>query len=241
MAEPSVASRPVRAMVLDFNGTLAQDDHLVAPLYVDTFASVGVPLTVEQYHRELSALPDRDVFELALSRAGLPADASHRDALVRRRVEGYLEAVASAQPIDAAAAAFVRAASERVALAIASGAFRKEIEYVLGAAGLSEHFPVVVSIEDVTNGKPDPEGFIRALAQLNEALAPEPPLQPYDVVAIEDATGGAHAARAAGMRVVAIRGLGYDPASGYADLIIDRLDPPTLAAILSIAGGGERV
>jgi HAD superfamily hydrolase (TIGR01509 family) len=220
--------------VLDFNGTLAQDDHVVAPLYIDTFASVGVPLTVEEYHRELAALPDRDVFELALSRAGLPADDTHRDALVRTRVEGYLRAVARAQPIDAAAAAFVRAASERVALAIASGAFRKEIEYVLDAAGLAEHFPVVISIEDVSNGKPDPEGFIRAIAELNQALAPDPPIEPSDAVAIEDATGGARAARAAGLRVAAISGLGYDPASQYADLIIDRLDPAALEAVLSI-------
>ena len=33
-------------IVLDFNGTLAQDDHVMAPLIVDTFASVGVPLTL---------------------------------------------------------------------------------------------------------------------------------------------------------------------------------------------------
>lgn len=226
--------------MLDFNGTLAQDDQLVAPLYVDAFASVGVPLTAAQYHRELSALPDRDVFELALARAGLPADASHRDALVRTRVAGYLDAVAIAQPIGPAAAAFVRAASDRVSLAIASGAFRKEIEYVLQAAGLSEHFPVVVSTEDVTNGKPDPEPFTRALARLNDALELEPPLDPFDVVAIEDATGGVRAARAAGMRVAAIRGLGYDPASGYADVIIDHLDPAALEAILSISGRTER-
>jgi len=167
--------RPVRAIVLDFNGTLAQDDHVVAPLYVDTFASVGVPLTVEQYHRELSALPDRDVFELALARAGLP-----------------------------------------------------------------EHFPVVVSIDDVANGKPDPEGFVRAIAGLDEALRFDPPLEPSETVAIEDATGGARAARAAGMRVVAIRGLGYDPASGYADVIIDRLEPAALEAILGIGGAKER-
>lgn len=136
--------------------------------------------------------------------------------------------MAGAQPIDAAAVAFVKAASARVALAIASGAFRREIEYVLNAAGLGEHFPVVVSIEDVTNGKPDPEGFIRAIAQLNEALRPEPPLEPGDAVAIEDAPGGARAARIAGMRVAAIRGLGYDPASGYADVGIGRLEPAAL-------------
>jgi beta-phosphoglucomutase len=235
----AVVDRPIRAIVLDFNGTLAQDDHVVAPLYVAAFASVGVSLTVEDYHRHLSALPDREVFELALARAGLPADEERRDALVRARVDGYLAAVARAQPIDAAAIAFVQAAAERVALAIASGAFRREIEYVLGAAGLTEHFPAIISIDDVTNGKPDPEGFIRAIAELNRTLRPEPPLEPLDAVAIEDATGGASAARAAGMRVAAIRGLGYDASSGYADVIIDRLEPAALDAVLGV-GAEER-
>jgi len=234
VADPAADPRPVRAIVLDFNGTLAQDDHLVAPLYVDTFASVGVPLTAEEYHRELGALPDREVFDLALARAGLPAEEWRRDALIRARVEGYLAAVASEQPIDAAAIEFVEAASERVALAIASGAFRREIEFVLDAAGLTDRFGVVVSIDDVTHGKPHPEGFLRALAGLNEALRPDPPIEPLETVAVEDATGGALAARAAGMRVAAIRGLGYDPASGYADVIIERLDTTALEAIMSI-------
>jgi hypothetical protein len=42
------------------------------------------------------------------------------------------------------------------------------------------------------------------------------------------------------MRVAAVGGLGYDPASGYADVIIDRLDPPALEAILEISGRTER-
>ena len=125
--------------------------------------NVGVPLTVEECHRELAALPDRDVFDLAIRRAGLPPEAGHRDALVRARVEGYLAAVAD-----------------------------------------------------------------------------DPPIEPQEVVAVEDATGGAQAARAAGMRVAAIRGLGYDPASGYADVIIDRLDLPALELILALGTGQRR-
>jgi beta-phosphoglucomutase len=230
-----MAERVVRAIVLDFNGTLAQDDELVAQLYVDTFASVGASLTVEEYHRELAALPDRQVFDLALARAGLPADAGRRDALIRTRGEGYLAGVAAAPPIEAHAVAFVRTASrERVALAIASGAFRAEIEYVLDAAGVTELFGAVVSIDDVTHGKPHPEGFLRALAGLNEALRPEPPIEPWQCVAVEDATGGALAAVAAGMRVAAIRGPGYDPASGHAELMIDRLDPAAFEAIMGL-------
>lgn len=230
----------IRAIVLDFNGTLAQDDHLVAPLYVEMFASLGLPLTVEEYHRELAAIPDRDVAELALRRAGLPVDETRREALVTARLEGYLAAVADEPPIAEHALDFVRAAAARVELAITSGAFRREIEHVLSAAGIRDYFTAVVSIDDVANGKPDPEGFSRAVAEVNALTGVEPPIEPGQTVAVEDATEGAHAARAAGMRVAAIRGLGYDPASGYANVVVERLDGAALAQILALGSTKER-
>ena len=124
-------------------------------------------------------------------------------------------------------------------LAITSGAFRREIEHVLSAAGVRDYFKAVVSIDDVANGKPDPEGFLRALEQLNAGGAVNPPIEPWQAVAVEDATAGAHAARAAGMRVAAIRGLGYQPASGYADVIIDRLDRTALEQMLALGSTAE--
>jgi beta-phosphoglucomutase-like phosphatase (HAD superfamily) len=121
-----------------------------------------------------------------------------------------------------------------VPLAIASGAFRREIEHVLRAAGLRQHFPVLVAIEDVTNGKPDPEAFLRALAGLNALRTDGPMIAPEQAVAIEDATDGARAAHAAGMRVAAIRGLAYDESSGLADFVIERLDRSALEPIMSL-------
>jgi beta-phosphoglucomutase len=235
----SGASDAIRAILLDFNGTLAQDDHLVAPLYVDMFASVGVSLTAEDYHRNLGAMSDREVAELALRRAGLPFDQARRDALVRARVEGYMAAVADDPPIAEHALEFVRAAAERVPLAITSGAFRREIEHVLSATGVRGYFTTVVAIDDVTNGKPDPEGFERALAQLNALTGADPPIEPRQTVAVEDATGGAQAARAAEMWVAAIRGLGYEPASGYADILIERLDRASLERMLALGSEGR--
>jgi hypothetical protein len=41
VADRYVGGRPVRAIVLDFNGTLAPDDQVVAPRYVETIASVA--------------------------------------------------------------------------------------------------------------------------------------------------------------------------------------------------------
>jgi len=127
-----------------------------------------------------------------------------------------------------------RPLTEHVHLAFTSGAFRRGIEHVLGAAGIRRYFEVVVTGDDVTNGKPDPEGFRRALAELNAVTGADPPIEPWQTVAGEDATGGAQAARAAGMRVAAIRGPGYDADSGHADLVIERLDPESLRLLLAL-------
>jgi beta-phosphoglucomutase len=229
-----VAEPGIRAIVLDFNGTLAQDEHLMPPLFIEVFASIGARLTLEEYHRVFAATPDREMFAIALERAGLPPDEARRDELVRVRRERYLAAALRDPPISAPALAFVHAAAGRVELAIASGASREEIEQVLESVGIRDRFPVVVSIDDVSRGKPDPEGFRRALAQLNAVTSADPPIAPSQAVAVEDATAGARAALAAGMRVAAIRGPGYDPESGVAALIVDRLDPGALEQMLAL-------
>jgi beta-phosphoglucomutase-like phosphatase (HAD superfamily) len=94
----------------------------------------------------------------------------------------------------------------------------------------------VVAIADADNGEPDRVGFRHALAELNTLTAADQTIEPHQIVAVEDATGGAQGASAAGMRVAAIRGLGYDPASGYADVVVDGLDRTALELMLGIEG-----
>jgi sugar-phosphatase len=65
----------------------------------------------------------------------------------------------------------------------------------LRAAGLPTP-PLLVAAEDLTRGKPDPEGYLRAATRLGVA--------PADCVVVEDAPAGAAAARAGGMRLVAL-------------------------------------
>ena len=94
----------------------------------------------------------------------------------------------------------------------------------------------MVAIDDVRNGKPDPEGFELALAEINALTRADPPIAPRQVVAVEDATDGALAACAAGMRVAAIRGPAFDQSSGHADIVIERLDRNALEQMLAVGG-----
>jgi HAD superfamily hydrolase (TIGR01509 family) len=80
--------------------------------------------------------------------------------------------------------------------ALASSGSRRKIEYNLAQTGLGNDFAVIVSCEDVKRGKPDPEIFFAAARSLGKKSG--------DCIVIEDSPNGVKAARAAGMRCIAV-------------------------------------
>ncbi|MEU0992200.1 HAD family phosphatase [Streptomyces sp. NPDC005953] len=103
-------------------------------------------------------------------------------------------------------------------MAVASGSSRAAIEAILRGTGLDVYFRTVVSAEEVPQGKPAPDVFEEAARRLGSA--------PGDCVVVEDASPGVVAARAAGMRCVAVP---YVPATAA--------DPAFTSADLLYAGG----
>jgi sugar-phosphatase len=88
----------------------------------------------------------------------------------------------------------------------------------------------VVCSDHVGNGKPHPEGYLRALELL--ALGAQP-IDPADAIALEDTEAGVLSAKAAGIRCVAV--LGTLPAArlAAADEIVETLDEPLLCRLLA--------
>ncbi|GEM_PF-2639971 len=78
--------------------------------------------------------------------------------------EGYIRDERWLLPLET-----LEALSRRFPLAIVSGRPRAELEYALLIAGAKAYFHVTVAMEDVKSGKPNPEGILRALRQLNAA------------------------------------------------------------------------
>jgi HAD superfamily hydrolase (TIGR01509 family) len=116
--------------------------------------------------------------------------------------------------IDEAAGAVARLA-ERWPLAIASSSNRQIIDLVLKLGGLERFFEVTVSSEEVARGKPSPDVYLEAARRLGA--------DPARSAAIEDSSNGILAARAAGMRVVAIPNPRFPPADealGRADVVL---------------------
>jgi sugar-phosphatase len=110
-------------------------------------------------------------------------------------------------------------------VAVVSGAARAEIEPVLAAAGLASMIQVIVSVDDVSNGKPDPESYLQALELLGG-------IDPSQVVVVEDTDAGVAAAKAAGTRCIAVLGTLRPERLAAADELVAELDVALMRRLL---------
>lgn len=93
----------------------------------------------------------------------------------------------------------------KVPIAVASGGERVVLEATLQAIQLRHSFDAIVSIEDVEQGKPEPDIFLLAAQKLG--------VEPQACVVYEDSEAGLEAARRAGMRSIDVRILWQSRAS----------------------------
>lgn len=213
---------PARAVIFDFNGTLSQDEPILAEIFCRLFAEVGKPLSAEEYFDRLAGLSDAEIVRQWLGR-----EHPEVEEVVAERIERYRVAVAGGSTVPPAVREAVRYASARIPVALVTGAARVELEPVIDAAGIADAFSVVVTADDVDCGKPHPEGYERALVLLNSGIAPE------DVVVFEDTEAGIAAAKAAGMRCVAILGTLAPERLAAADELAERLDVELVRRLVS--------
>jgi beta-phosphoglucomutase len=201
-----------RAVVFDFNGTLSNDEPILFEIFRELFEAHGKPLSAQEYFDQLCGLSDPEIV-----RTWLGPDHPAVDEVVRERIARYQAAVADGSTVEEPIREALRYIAERVPVGIVSGAARAEVESVLRAASLADAVTFVVAAEDVENGKPHPEGYLRALELLDADF------RPAQVVVFEDTEAGIASAKAAGMTVVAVTGTLAPERLREADEQIDRL------------------
>jgi beta-phosphoglucomutase len=201
------------AVIFDFNGTLSDDEPILCEIFQELFAANGRPLSAQEYYDELAGLSDPEVI-----RTWLGPEHPAVDAVLAERIRRYQAVVADGSSVPQERRHAVHYAAERAPVALVSGAARAEIEPVLEATGLAAAFSAVVTADDVERGKPNPEGYLRALELLDGGV------RAGDLIAFEDTEAGVAAAKGAGMRVVALAGT-VDPSRlCAAEEIVERID-----------------
>lgn len=219
----------VKAILFDFDGVLADSERLHYEALTQALSELGATLSWNDYLQVGIGLPDMDAVSLVLQRSSIFADESLARKVLARKTEIYDAWLPNRLVVPDGMPDIVRALAQQFTLAIASGAFRYQIETVLQREGVKDYFAVIVSSEDVTRGKPDPEPFWTALARLNELVTP--PLRPHECLVVEDAPSGIAAALSAGMRCVAITTNFPKDALQSADVIVGSLKDLLLPSV----------
>ena len=210
---------PVRAVIFDFNGTLSNDEPILCEIFSELFAEYGRPLSAQEYFDELAGLSDPEIVRTWLGR-----DHPSVDEVIQRRIARYRERVADGSSVPEAVREAVRYAADRVPVAIVSGAARTEIEPVIRAAGLAALVGPIVPAEDVAEGKPHPDGYLRALALLD--------IDASDALVFEDTEAGIASAKAAGIRCIAVLGTLAPERLAAADEIVPAIDVALMQRLL---------
>jgi HAD superfamily hydrolase (TIGR01509 family) len=195
----------LRAIIFDFDGVVADSEPLHLAAFQRVLGEAGFFLSPDEYYTDYLGYDDKGCVRAFLAARGQSPSNETLDNFVAKKAQAYLDHIKQNLIIFPGVRELVRTAVTRHRLAIASGALRREIEYILECAGIRKEFEHITSAEDVRHGKPNPEPFMHALASLNRTSRPgQTPLAPDDCLVIEDSIPGIRAAHAAGMKVLAV-------------------------------------
>jgi beta-phosphoglucomutase family hydrolase len=208
----------VRAVLWDLDGVLVDSAPFHFQAWRELLASLGRELSEADFRRTFGLRNDTILSDLVgdLPAAEVERLAARKEALFRRAALGNIV------PLPGALA-LLRLLRERgFKLALVSSTPHGNIDLILGSLGAEAAFDVIVGEEDVTRGKPDPEGFLLAARRLG--------VPPEECVVIEDAPVGVEAAKRGGMRCVGVSRDRPRDALAKADLVVETLEDPAVAA-----------
>jgi len=218
----------IHAVIFDLDGTLVDsyDAHYEAWRAIS--ATHGVAVTVDDYYSHFGRR-NEDLLRECWMRAGkgeLTADEIH--ALDHEKEAAYRALVAHRFPImDGARELVASLRADGFRTAVGSSGPPANVALAIQGLALENAFYAVVTGRDVKRSKPDPECFLLAAERLS--------VPPERCVVFEDAPAGIAAAKAAGMRCIAITSKGHTvERQREADLVFPTVKTVTVAAVRAL-------
>jgi beta-phosphoglucomutase len=187
----------IKAVIFDLDGVLvdATEWHYIA--LNKALALFGYTITREEHEKAYNGLPTKKKLLLLSEQKKLPL--SLHPIINTMKQKYSLELIQTNCAPDFQKLFLLKKLKARgYKLAVCSNAIYASIEIMLKRTRLWDFFDEILSNQEVTNPKPDPEIYNRALAKLQ--------LQPQECIIVEDAEPGIKAARASGAWCLEVSG-----------------------------------
>lgn len=195
----------IKAILMDFNGVIIDDEPIQHAAYREMLKDDGIDITDEDYYSRLG-MDDRTFVASILEAAGKDAEVDRVGELTRGKTEKWRAIVEETMPLFPGVEEFVKKMSNELTLGIVSMARREEIDFVLEKAGIAPCFSVVISADDVTACKPDPQCYREGFRRIDLLRTSQGHLAMIhsECLVIEDSPPGIRAARAADLPVLGV-------------------------------------
>lgn len=206
----------VKAVIFDWDGTLADTRDAVVQAFQKVLVEVGCIVTDRFIERRMGIGTKKTLAE-ALEECNTRFNDEMLENLVREKIESQTELFKTVSLFEGATELLKELQGKtKIALATMSG--RKVVDRLLPEKRIEGYFDVVVTADEVSKPKPDPEVFLVSAAKLG--------VDPEDCVVIEDSVFGVKAAKAAEMKCIAVPSGAYikeELQEENPDLMIDAL------------------
>ncbi len=211
---------PIRAVAFDLDGLMFDTEALFVRVLRGFLEERGRSMTPEI----MAAMIGRraaEAYPVFKRLTGFEESPEELLTEIRRRFTAELDT--AVHPTPGLIALLAHLEERGIPRAVATSSRREYATRLIERHGLRPHFAFILGAEDVTKGKPDPEVYRMAARRFE--------VEPSGLLVLEDSPPGLAAAKAAGALAVGVPHE-HSPAEGLkaADLIVQRLDDPTLLA-----------
>lgn len=195
----------IKAILMDFNGVIIDDEPVQMKAYQEILKGEEIDLTEEQYYASMG-MDDATFLRAAYERAAKDLTENRLSAIREAKTAKWREIVEQDVPLFPGVENFVKKMSQDFALGIVSMARREEIEFILETTNLLQNFAIIISAEDVSKCKPNPECYYKGFNLIDawRTNSGSNPMVHGDCLVIEDAPQGIQAGKAAGLKTLGI-------------------------------------
>src|SRR5215510_15748108 len=182
-----------KAFLFDLNGTMIDDMQYHVRAWHRIFNELGANISIERMKQE-SYGKNHEVIERVMP--GRFSEEEKTKMSFAKEKQYQKEFKPHLKLIDGLDVFLEKAYQQNIKMAIGSAAIMFNIDFVLDGLDLRKYFSVIVSADDVSHSKPDPETYIKCAEALN--------VSPKDCIVFEDAPKGVESAQNAEMRSIVL-------------------------------------